>query len=78
MEFVPAANGHVPHGRMPVKGGFEQNGIELYHAVAVIDGVRVPGKTGTHLVCATFFCFSILGQILFHFELHMNVGRRYS
>jgi len=49
MEFVPASNGHVPHGRKPVKGGFEQNGTELYHAVAVIDGVKVPGKAGIHL-----------------------------
>jgi hypothetical protein len=72
MEFVPTANGYVPHGRMPVKGGFEQNGAELYHAVAVIDGVKVPGKTGVHLVRARFF---VLGQITFHFELHMNVGR---
>ena len=57
MEFVPTANGHVPHGRMPVKGGFEQNGAELYHAVAVIDGVKVPGKTGSHLVRAHAFFF---------------------
>lgn len=64
MEFVPTANGHVPHGRMPVKGGFEQNGTELYHAVAVIDGVKVPGKAGVHLVRARF-CF---GQI--HFILN--------
>jgi hypothetical protein len=77
MEFVPAANGHVPHGRKPVRGGFEQNGVELYHAVAVIDGVKVPGKTGTHLVRARSFCFAflVLGRMLFHFELHMNVGR---
>ena len=54
MEFVPTSNGYVPHGRWPVKGGFEQNGAELFHAVAVIDGVRVPGKTGTHLVRARF------------------------
>lgn len=55
MEFVPTSNGHVPNGRMPVKGGFEQNGTELFHAVAVIDGVKVPGKTGIHLVRARFF-----------------------
>ena len=55
MEFVPASNGHVPDGRKPVKGGFEQNGAELYHAVAVIEGVKVPGKTGIHLVRARFF-----------------------
>jgi uncharacterized protein DUF3421 len=50
MEFVPTSNGFVPHGRQPVKGGFERDGAELYHAVAVIDGVKVPGKTGVHLV----------------------------
>lgn len=59
MEFVPTSNGHVPHGRRPVKGGFEQSGSELYHAVAVIDGVKVPGKTGIHLV-------RVYEQILFH------------
>jgi hypothetical protein len=64
MEFVPTSNGHVPHGRRPVKGGFEQNGTELFHAVAVIDGVKVPGKTGIHLVRARFF----FGQI--HFILN--------
>jgi Protein of unknown function (DUF3421) len=62
MEFVPTSNGHVPHGRTPVKGGFEQNGTELYHAVAVIDGVKVPGKTGIHLVRARF----VFGQISIH------------
>jgi hypothetical protein len=24
--------------------------VKLYHAIGVIDGVRVPGKTGEHLV----------------------------
>jgi hypothetical protein len=71
MEFVPASNGHVPHGRMPVKGGFEQNGTELFHAVAVIDGVKVPGKTGIHLVRATFLFWTNT----FHFELLMNAGQ---
>ena len=64
MEFVPTSNGHVPHGRMPVKGGFEQNGAELYHAVAVIDGTKVPGKTGVHLVRARFFALDKLHFIL--------------
>src|SRR5260221_13858308 len=50
MEFVKTSHGRVPYGRQPVKGGFENDGKELYHAVAVIDGVKVPGKTGTHLV----------------------------
>ncbi|KAH9995817.1 hypothetical protein BJV77DRAFT_209743 [Russula vinacea] len=49
MEFVPTSHGRVPPGRRPVKGGFEQGGQELYHAVAAINGTKVPGKTGTHL-----------------------------
>ncbi|KAI9461718.1 hypothetical protein BJY52DRAFT_1117082 [Lactarius psammicola] len=49
MEFVLTSRGQVPPGRRPVKGGFEKSGQELYHAVAVINGVRVPGKTGAHL-----------------------------
>jgi hypothetical protein len=56
---------------MPVKGGFEQNGTELFHAVAVIDGVKVPGKTGIHLVRATFLFWTNT----FHFELLMNAGQ---
>jgi len=49
MEFVQTSHGRVPFGRRPVKGGFENDGSELYHAVAVIDGIKVPGKTGIHL-----------------------------
>lgn len=55
MEFVRTSHGRVPSGRRPVKGGFENNGAELYHAVAEIEGVKVPGKTGTHLVRPTVF-----------------------
>jgi hypothetical protein len=51
MEFVQTSHGRIPPTRRPVKGGFENNGAELYHAAANIDGVRVPGKTGVHLVC---------------------------
>ncbi|KAI0303833.1 hypothetical protein B0F90DRAFT_1709420 [Multifurca ochricompacta] len=49
MEFVQTSHGHIPPGRRPVKGGFENTGAELYHGVADINGVKVPGKTGTHL-----------------------------
>jgi len=49
MEFVPASGGRIPPGRRPVKGGFEHDGKELYHAVAIIKGIKVPGKTGLHL-----------------------------
>jgi len=48
MEWVPAERGEIPYGRTPVEGGYEgQN--PLYHAYALVDGVKVPGKTGPHL-----------------------------
>ena len=50
MELVPARDGIVPYGRRPVEGGYEGDGAKLYHALAVVDGVKVPGKTGEHLV----------------------------
>ncbi|KAH9942763.1 hypothetical protein B0H21DRAFT_750247 [Amylocystis lapponica] len=49
MEWVPTAHGRVPPGRHPVEGGYEENGGKLYHALAPVRGLRVPGKTGEHL-----------------------------
>ncbi|KAI0264512.1 hypothetical protein BC834DRAFT_924701 [Gloeopeniophorella convolvens] len=49
MEWVPAAHGQVPAGRRPIEGGYESNGAKLYHAAVWVNGVKVPGKTGTHL-----------------------------
>lgn len=49
MEFVLTSHGRVPPGRRPIEGGYEEHGAKLYHAVANIHGVRVPGKTGEHL-----------------------------
>ena len=59
MEFVLTSRGQVPPGRRPVKGGFEKSGQELYHAVATINGVRIPGKTGAHLVCLPRIFFQL-------------------
>lgn len=58
MEWVPAVQrgdnqGGVPPGRRPVMGGYELWGDrprDLYHARGVIQGVALPGKTGSHLV----------------------------
>lgn len=50
MELVPTEQGRIPPGRKAVEGGFEDHGGKLYHALATISGVRVPGKTGEHLV----------------------------
>ncbi|CAA7266858.1 unnamed protein product [Cyclocybe aegerita] len=49
MEWVPTSHGTIPEGRRPVEGGYEDDGAQLYHAAALIDGVKVPGKTGEHL-----------------------------
>ncbi|KIY44032.1 hypothetical protein FISHEDRAFT_52145 [Fistulina hepatica ATCC 64428] len=49
MEFVRTSHGQIPPGRRPVEGGYEEGGSKLYHAMATINGVRVPGKTGIHL-----------------------------
>lgn len=50
MELVRTQEGHLPPGRRPVQGGYEENGALLYHALAEVDGVKVPGKCGEHLV----------------------------
>jgi len=49
MEFVPTSYGRIPPGRRPIEGGYEDHGTKLYHAVALINGIRVPGKTAEHL-----------------------------
>ncbi|GJE88738.1 hypothetical protein PsYK624_048210 [Phanerochaete sordida] len=49
MEWVPTSQGRVPPGRRPVEGGYEDHGGKLYHALAQVSGVEVPGKTGEHL-----------------------------
>lgn len=57
MEWVRTEGGRVPKGRRPVEGGYEEHGgvgRKLYHAVARVGGVMVPGKTGEHLVSCFF------------------------
>lgn len=49
MELVPTSYGQIPNGRRPIEGGYEEHSAKLYHAIAVVNGVRVPGKTGVHL-----------------------------
>ncbi|RXW21048.1 hypothetical protein EST38_g4816 [Candolleomyces aberdarensis] len=49
MEWVRTGYGQIPHGKRPVEGGYEEGGAKLYHALAVINDVKVPGKTGEHL-----------------------------
>lgn len=49
MEWVPTSRGKLPHNRILIDGGFEEDGRPLYHAMGKVDGVPVPGKTGEHL-----------------------------
>jgi len=49
MEWVPTSSGRIPQNRFPIEGGFETHGAKLYHALAKVGNVWVPGKTGTHL-----------------------------
>lgn len=51
MEWVPAQGGRVPPGRMAIEGGYEDHGIRLYHAIVMHNGIPIPCKTATHLVC---------------------------
>lgn len=54
MVWVPTSLGRIPAHRRPVQGGYEENGARLYHAMATVRDVRVPGKTGEHLVSVVF------------------------
>jgi len=49
MEFVRTSHGMIPPGRRPIEGGYEEDGTKLYHAVGVVNGLRVPGKCSEHL-----------------------------
>jgi hypothetical protein len=68
MEWVPTRDGQIPPGRRPVEGGYESNGVKLYHAFGGIDGVRVPGKTGEHLGGANI-PFGGYEHILHHYDI---------
>lgn len=58
MEWVPTSKGKIPQGRRPIEGGYESDGVKLYHALGHVNGVIVPGKTGEHLVsCFPIFAF---------------------
>ncbi|PBK98341.1 hypothetical protein ARMGADRAFT_1130358 [Armillaria gallica] len=44
MEFVLMSQGCFPAGRKLVKGGYDQDGTPLYHGVAMLNGIRIPGS----------------------------------
>ena len=50
MEWVHTSYGQNPPGRRLVEGGYEADGSKLYHGMALVNGVRVPGKCAVHLV----------------------------
>ncbi|PBK98331.1 ankyrin [Armillaria gallica] len=50
MDLVCTSEGSIPAGRRPIKGGYEEDGMPLYHGMAVHhDGRRVPGMTSPSL-----------------------------
>lgn len=66
MEWVPTSFGRIPQNKLPIEGGIE-HGTKLYHALAKVGEVWVPGKTGAHLVCPPS-CFArnvdLIGSII--------------
>ncbi len=48
MEFVLMSQGHFPAGRKLVKGGYNQDGTPLYHGVATLNGIKIPGSISHH------------------------------
>jgi len=48
MEWVPASDGVIPEGRLPVEGGFEETGEKLYHALDKTEPYYA-GKTAPHI-----------------------------
>lgn len=50
MEWVDTSHGRIPSGRRPIEGGYEEDGERLFHALASVNGIWIPGKTGLHLV----------------------------
>ncbi|KAI1791655.1 hypothetical protein LXA43DRAFT_388915 [Ganoderma leucocontextum] len=70
MEWVPTSRGKIPHGRRPVEGGYEEIGGDmLYHALAMVDGVRVPGKAGLHLAHGASVPYGNLEYIVSHYDM---------
>lgn len=56
MEYVPSSMGRVPEGRNAILGGYEGEN-KLYHALATIEGVQVPGKAGPQFVSVSYYHF---------------------
>ncbi|PBK94670.1 hypothetical protein ARMGADRAFT_856323, partial [Armillaria gallica] len=48
-ELVRTSGGRLPDSRRLIKGGYEEDGMPLYHGAAGYKGHRAPGKTGPHL-----------------------------
>ncbi|KAK0215978.1 hypothetical protein EDD85DRAFT_782324 [Armillaria nabsnona] len=48
MEFVRTSYGSIPGGSRPVEGGYEEDMTPLYHGIAVVRGIRLPGTIRRH------------------------------
>ncbi|KAI0661755.1 hypothetical protein C8Q70DRAFT_675977 [Cubamyces menziesii] len=69
MEWVPSSHGRIPYGRRPVEGGYEETGEKLYHAIATVARVRVPGKAGVHLTTGAHVPFDQREHDVAQFEI---------
>lgn len=53
MELVCTSEGCIPAGKRPVKGGYEADGMPLYHGIVTHhdhdNKYRIPGETSPHL-----------------------------
>ncbi|SJL14351.1 uncharacterized protein ARMOST_17807 [Armillaria ostoyae] len=50
MELVCVSEGRIPAGRRPIKGGYEEDGMPLYHGVGTHhNGHKIPGETSPRL-----------------------------
>ncbi|KAK0432018.1 hypothetical protein EV421DRAFT_1851156 [Armillaria borealis] len=47
MELVRTSEGRIPAGRRPIKGGYEEDGMPLYHGIATHH--KIPGETSPRL-----------------------------
>ena len=63
MEWVHTSGGRIPSGRRPIEGGYEESGHKLYHAAAVVNGIKVPGKAGVHLCVFFSYVFVFRNQL---------------
>ncbi|KAK0432016.1 hypothetical protein EV421DRAFT_1851145 [Armillaria borealis] len=63
MELVCTSEGRIPDGRRPVKGGYEEDGMPLYHGIVTHldknNKVRIPGEANPRLRGCVYTFFGV-------------------